>query len=120
MELRVRHFAVRVTSRRARAACRPINYNVVGGVRLPEIEVPIATYSTTNTPNPSDPTAGIACSLGGTAARFSAEKLATLYLTHDDYVMKYRAAADQALAEGYLLQADYLEALKQAVAAPIP
>lgn len=97
------------------------NFNVVGGLRLPDIEVPIATYSTTSSaPNPADPTGGLACSLGGTAASFSADKLATLYPTHDDYVAKYKAAADKALAAGYLLQADYDDAIQQAQAAPVP
>lgn len=96
------------------------NLNVVGGLRLPEIEVPIATYSTTNTPSLTDPTGGLACSLGGTAARFSPQRLEMLYPTHDDYVTKYKAAADRSLAAGHLLQADYDEALKEAQAAPIP
>jgi hypothetical protein len=43
-----------------------------------------------------------------------------LYPTHDDYVTKYTAAADQAVAAGYELQADHDDAITQAKAASIP
>jgi hypothetical protein len=40
--------------------------------------------------------------------------------THEDYVVQYTAAADEALASGYLLQADYKEAIRASQDAPIP
>jgi len=95
--------------------------NVLGGVRTPHIDVPIATYGFDNAPaNSLDFVALLACGLGGTTIPFSESKLLELYPTHEDYVEKYTTAADEALAEGYLLQADYDEVVEQAQAAPIP
>jgi hypothetical protein len=95
--------------------------NVLGGVRLPDIDVPIATYGLDNGPaDPFDIIGTLACGLGGETVPFTAAELMQLYPTHDDYVKKYTAAADKALADGHLLQADYDESVKQAQAAPIP
>jgi hypothetical protein len=57
---------------------------------------------------------------GGETIPFTTAHLMQLYPTHDDYVTKYTAAADQALAAGYLLQADHDDAIAQAKAAAIP
>lgn len=95
--------------------------NGLGGVRLPDIEVPIATYGFDNGPaDPLDFIGYLACGLGGTTIPFTEAKLLQLYPTHEDYVMQYTAAADAALASGYLLQADYDEAIRVAQDAPIP
>ena len=50
----------------------------------------------------------------------TAEKLLLLYPTHDDYVQKYTAAAEKALAAGYILEEDYEDAIEEAKDAPIP
>lgn len=47
-------------------------------------------------------------------------ELLELYPTHEDYIEQYTAAADAALEAGYLLQADYDEAIEQAETAAIP
>ncbi len=95
--------------------------NALGGVRLPDIDVPIATHNNDNAPlNPLDFIAMLACGLSGNSIYFTEAQLLALYPTHEDYVAKYTAAADQALANGYLLQADYDEAIQEAQAAPIP
>jgi hypothetical protein len=95
--------------------------NVLGGVRLPEIDVPTATYATDNSAKDvTDFMSAFVCSLSGATVAFTADKLQMLYPTHDDYVKKYTSAADKALAGGYLLQADYEDAIKQAQSAPIP
>jgi hypothetical protein len=97
------------------------NKNVLGGVRTPHIQVAIATYGFDNAPaNSTDFVALLACGLGGNTVPFTESKLTQLYPTHDDYVKKYTAAADEAVAKGYLLQADYDEVVKEAKAAPIP
>ncbi|HWW83942.1 MAG TPA: alpha/beta hydrolase domain-containing protein, partial [Vicinamibacterales bacterium] len=95
--------------------------NVLGGVRIQDIDVPIATYDLNN--SSSDPTnfiGSLACNLGGETVAFSAADLMMLYPTHDDYVTQYTAAADKALAAGYELQADHDDAIMQAQAAAIP
>jgi hypothetical protein len=98
------------------------NYgNVLGGVRTPHIQVPVATYGFDNAPaNSTDFVALLACGLGGTTIPLSASQLMTLYPTHDDYVKKFTAAADEALSKGYFLQADRDEVVKEAADAPIP
>jgi hypothetical protein len=95
--------------------------NVLGGVRLPEIDVPTASYGTDNSAkDPTDLMSAFVCSLSGNTVAFTADKLQALYPTHDDYVKKYTNAADKALAAGYLLQADYDEGIKKAQSAPVP
>jgi len=97
------------------------NGNVLGGVRSPDIEVPIARHATSNSAvNPNDFIAGMACGLAGTAEPFTEEKLLELYPTHDDYIEKYIEAADKALEQGIWLKEDYLDAIKEAKNAPIP
>jgi hypothetical protein len=83
--------------------------NAVGGVRLPELEVPIAQYIG----NPM-------LALAGFTIPFSPEKLKRLYPTHDDYVAKVKAAAEAARDAGVILQRTVDDYIKRAEAAPIP
>ena len=99
--------------------------NMKGGVRLPDVDVPIKVYSSDNSPAGgadlfSVAIGGLACGLAGTAEPLSTQKLMELYPTHEDYVQKYTAAADRALEAGYLLQADYDELIAIAQAARVP
>jgi hypothetical protein len=95
--------------------------NALGGVRLPDIDVPIATYNLDNGPaDPTDFVASLACGLGGQTVALSAAELLKLYPTHDDYVTQYTAAADKAKAAGYLLPTDYDESIEQAKTAAVP
>ena len=95
--------------------------NVLGGVRIQDIDVPIAKYDLNNSPtDPTNTIGGLACGLGGETVPFTPDHLLQLYPTHDDYLTKYTAAADKALASGYLLQADRDDAITQAKAAAIP
>jgi hypothetical protein len=97
------------------------NGNALGGVRLPEIDAPTATYSTSNQAAAgTNPIAAMACTLGGSAAPLAPDKLLHLYPTHDDYVQKYMQAADRTLADGFLLKADHDTGIKDAISAPIP
>ena len=95
--------------------------NALGGVRLPDIDVPIATYNLDNGPtDPTDFVGFLACGLGGQTVLFSADELTKLYPTHDDYVTKYTDAAKKAMDAGYLLKTDYAESIDDAKAAAIP
>ncbi len=97
------------------------NDNVVGGLRLPEIEVPVATYGNANFTSGSLAFLDLfACIAGGYTEPFSASKLKTLYPTRADYVSKYKKAADAALAAGHILPEDHANALQRAQAATIP
>ena len=95
--------------------------NVEGGMRLPDIDVPIATYTRSNTATTAtDLISVFACGLSGSVVQYTPERLLQLYPTHDDYVQKYTQAADNAVAAGFMLQSDRDIAVDQAQKAPIP
>ncbi len=75
--------------------------NALGGIRTPPVDVPVATLS-------GDPVEGASafCFLFGSTTPFDAETLAELYPSHDEYVAAFTAAADEAVAAGFLLQVD--------------
>ena len=122
--------------------------NALGGIRLPDINVPTETYSAINFSQPSqeglspsqllttlenifstlmtgvitDPTLrdeGL-CLLEGYYTPFSQATLQSLYPTHAAYVSQFTAAAQADLAAGFLTRYDYNQAVKAAQAAPIP
>jgi len=97
------------------------NGNALGGLRLPEIDVPIAKYGHANLTTGSLAFLDLfACVAGGNTNAFTASKLKTLYPTHADYVAKYKVAADAALAKGYIRPVEHVNALKRAQAAAVP
>ncbi|GAA4860397.1 alpha/beta hydrolase domain-containing protein [Paenibacillus vulneris] len=83
--------------------------NALGGIRLPELEVPIARYAVS-------PFYG----LGGYTIPFTTEELKKLYPTHDDYVAKVTAAAESAEKAGIILPYRKDDYIRAAQAAPIP
>ncbi len=68
--------------------------NALGGIRLPPIDVPVASYR-------SD-----ICNLGGITIPFGAQKLQRLYPTHADYYCQMQAATVASVADGYMLAID--------------
>jgi hypothetical protein len=78
------------------------------GVRLPAVEVPVATYLGEFTHSPS-----------GQTLAFDPLTLARLYPTHDAYVSKMQAATDQAVALGFMLAEDAEEWMGRVKASPI-
>jgi hypothetical protein len=122
--------------------------NALGGIRLPDIQVPTETYSAINFSAPSqeglspgqlfttlqnifttlstgvitDPalrTEGL-CLLEGYYTPFGTATLQSLYPTHAAYVSAFTAAANSAKSAGFLTPADYRAAVAAAKAAPIP
>ena len=82
----------------------------MGGVRLPEVEVPISSNSGYNG------AAGLEA-LTGSTEPFSREKIKALYPNHQDYVAKVTAAAKSAREAGVILpraERDYVERAKAA------
>jgi hypothetical protein len=75
-------------------AARDADGIIRGGVRLPDVDVPVGVNT------------GIGCGLSGTFSPFGQAKLDALYPTHGDYVAKVSAAANKAIAEGFLLPED--------------
>ncbi|MBV9857003.1 MAG: hypothetical protein JOY82_21210 [Streptosporangiaceae bacterium] len=122
--------------------------NALGGIRLPDIQAPTETYTAINFSQPSQQgltgsqllsllesifttletgeitnttlrDAGL-CLLEGFYTPFSNSALQALYPTHSAYVSAFTAAARQALAAGFLTQADYNAAVAAAQRSPVP
>ncbi len=81
--------------------------NAKGGVRLPEVEVPVARYDGHNP------------LMIGTTEPFSAKRLKTLYPTRADYVAKVERAARAAEAAGVILPYRVDEYVAQAQSAAL-
>jgi hypothetical protein len=85
--------------------------NEVAGIRLPDIAVPLATYTGWNEYKPPYPKGELA-DRDGSYLVFPAEKIAQRYRSHADYVAKVEAAVGQLLKDRLLLEEDanrYLE-----------
>ncbi|MDR3671222.1 MAG: alpha/beta hydrolase domain-containing protein [Holophaga sp.] len=86
--------------------------NVLSGLRLPDINVPIARD------NGNTALTGITPYIGEHVP-FTMARLGQLYTNHDDYVQKFTEAANTAVASGYMLQEDALEDIANAKASII-
>ena len=80
--------------------------NARGGLRLPQIAVPVARYGPDNSPG--------ACRLNGATVAFDGETLQKLYPSRESYLSRYEAAARTALQEGFLLAEDLDDVLSEA------
>jgi hypothetical protein len=91
------------------------NGNVIGGVRTPAVDVPVSTLSGAAPPHSS-----LLCELFGSTKAFNAQQLVALYQTKSNYIAKYTASLDKAIAGGYILPADRAGLLAQAEAVQFP
>jgi hypothetical protein len=73
--------------------------NALGGVRTPQVDVPIATFA-------GEQAGSLLCRLFGSTTPFDDAKLAALYPTHGKFVSAYKRAAKRALKRGWLVKAD--------------
>jgi hypothetical protein len=81
------------------ALARDADGNVIGGVRPPQIEVPLGTYVESN--------AGPGfCGLYGGFAPFDEEEVRLRYRNHGGYVSRYTQEVRRSVAEGFLLLED--------------
>jgi hypothetical protein len=85
--------------------------NVIGGVRTPAVDVPVATL--TGSPAPG---ASAICSLFGQTIAFSPAMLTSLYQSKSNYISEYTASLDKAIKGGFVLAADRPSLLAQAEA----
>lgn len=83
---------------------RDADGNVLGGLRLPPIEVPVATYRSTD------------CQLGGITVPFDPITLQQRYPTFADYERQLRRATDRAVRKGWLLPEDARDQMRRACA----
>jgi hypothetical protein len=95
--------------------------NALGGVRVPAMQVPTATYAPNNLANPSLPAfliplANLACALSGSVFPFDEATLDELYPNHGSYVSQVQHAANELERAGLLLPKD-AQGIRQAAAA---
>ncbi|MCU1463257.1 MAG: hypothetical protein JWO37_3332 [Acidimicrobiales bacterium] len=90
---------------------RDANGNALGGLRLPAIDVPTASYH-------GEQSNECAFTLGRTDP-FSAAKLRAMYGTHDRYVALVGTAVDAAVRAGFLLPADAAAVRADAVSSAV-
>jgi hypothetical protein len=84
--------------------------NALGGVRTPQVDVPIATLSG------EGQSGSVFCVLFGSTIPFDDAKLAALYPDHETYVAAFNEATNRAVEEGFLRPHDG-ELMKAAAAA---
>jgi Alpha/beta hydrolase domain len=88
------------------------NGNVLGGVRSPQVDAPIAALGGVgNSP--------AFCALFGTTVPFSSSQLASLYPTHYQFVSAWGLATLKDLRAGYLVPADAVELINSAAVSQI-
>lgn len=87
----------------------------IGGIRLPSVEVPFAALS-----GDPPPDASPICSLFGTTDAFGPEEMAARHGSSEDYVAAVDAAFDDAVADGFALEADRRSVLDEAAGVPFP
>jgi Alpha/beta hydrolase domain len=80
---------------------RDENGNATGGIRTPPVDVPVATLS-----GEAGDGSSLICLLLGSTTPLSAERLADLYPSHDNYLDAYSEAADAAIEAGFVLDDD--------------
>jgi Alpha/beta hydrolase domain len=90
------------------------NGNVLGGIRTPAVDAPVAALS-------GSPTGGSQfCFLFGTTTPFAPEQLAALYPDHGAFVSAWTDATEASHAAGFLVAADTRELIAAAEQSTIP
>jgi hypothetical protein len=92
---------IQVTSFDPRTYARDANGNVLGGIRTPHVDAPVAVVT-----DQGQSGTGLICRLSGATFPFDAAKLSSLYRDHDQFVNRWRAATSRAIAAGFLLAVD--------------
>ncbi len=99
---------------------RDASGNVIGGVRNPQVDSPVAALGGVNSSAISPPTPpSAACALLGFTVPFSADKLAAMYPTHGQFVRSWDRATQNDVRAGFLLQPDAVELKASAATAPV-
>jgi hypothetical protein len=78
---------------------RDAHGNATGGIRLPDLEAPIAAHRGRNGRDGME-------ALSGSMRRFSAAKVRELYPTRDDYLAQWSAAVERGVRAGYILDTE--------------
>ncbi|MGW0663624.1 alpha/beta hydrolase domain-containing protein [Streptodolium elevatio] len=99
----------------AGAIVRDAHGNALGGIRTPQLDVPIAALRGDGNSGPNQ-----FCQLVGTTVPFEAAMLRALYPDHAAYVAAFDAAARRAATAGGILSDDLPALHEEADAAPVP
>jgi hypothetical protein len=83
------------------------NGNVLGGVRTPHVDAPVAALGGVD--NSGSGAIGQFCRLFGTTVPFSDQQLATLYPSHGRFVSRWVRSTRRSVRHGYLLPRDAVE-----------
>ncbi|MCF2525625.1 alpha/beta hydrolase domain-containing protein [Yinghuangia soli] len=105
----------RITTDAAGGVVRDQHGNALGGIRIPQLDVPIATLT-----GDGNTGAGEFCFLTGTTVPFPAAKLDAMYADHASYVAAFDAAAQRTADAGAFLADDLAALHAEADAAPVP
>jgi hypothetical protein len=89
--------------------------NALGGIRTPEVDVPISTLSGAAPAGQNE-----TCSLFGSTTPFTSAELTSLYPTHADYVSKFDQATARAVKAGFIVPADASQLEAAAASSSIP
>ncbi|MCU1352250.1 MAG: putative signal peptide-containing protein [Acidimicrobiales bacterium] len=90
-----------VTSGAAPAIRRTADGLAIGGIRTPQVDVPVAALTGVAGPNPS-----VLCLLLGSTKPFAPARIAALYPSRAAYEQAYATAASRAITSGFVLAAD--------------
>lgn len=84
-----------------------IHGNVIGGLRLPQVSVPLAAWSGRSTPRRVDDADSVFhCSQTGSARAYDAATLKDIHGSRAEYLRRFNLAVDQAVADRFLVPAD--------------
>jgi hypothetical protein len=81
------------------AIVRDANGNALGGIRTPQVDVPIATFT-------GEQSGTFLCILAGTTTPFDPAMLAQLYPSHKAFVSAYDKSLRRAVRAGWILKPD--------------
>jgi len=90
---------LRVAADPPRTITRDARGNALGGIRSPQVDVPIAAFT-------GEQNGAIICRLLGTTTLFDAATLTSLHPSHRAYVARYDKATRNAVRAGFLLKPD--------------
>lgn len=93
---------------------RDFDGNVLGGVRLPDLEAPLGVHAAQQEPK------SFSCGLAGAFLPFTPSQIAQRYRSRDDYVNGIRMATRTLQQEGFLLPEDAAVIIADAAARPWP
>ena len=88
------------------------NAQPIGGVRFPDVEVPVGRAVPVSLPPVTTSSIDATCGNLGGWKQFSAEELQTRYGSQENYVKMYAQALDRQIAQGFVLVSDREAMLK--------